>query len=162
MRVAETGESELEEVFRSVLALVSAVNAPKRVRVRRGDLVVDLELQPPTAGPDAVCDGAVAAARDRAVDQSAAEPGLQYVCAPIVGTFYHAPEPGARPFVSPGDVVEPGQRVGIIESMKMMNPIEAETAGVVVEILVANGTPVEYDERLIAIRARDSGAGEPS
>ncbi|TQS23355.1 acetyl-CoA carboxylase biotin carboxyl carrier protein [Microbispora hainanensis] len=71
--------------------------------------------------------------------------------APLVGTFYRAAEPGAAPFVSVGDIVEAGQQVAIVESMKLMNPIETETAGQVVEILVQDGAPVEYDQPLMVI-----------
>ncbi|MFF5211986.1 acetyl-CoA carboxylase biotin carboxyl carrier protein [Streptosporangium sp. NPDC000396] len=73
------------------------------------------------------------------------------VRAPLVGTFYHAPEPGAPPFVAVGDTVEVGQQVGIVESMKLMNPIVAEVAGRVAEILAPDATPVEYDQALVAI-----------
>ena len=73
------------------------------------------------------------------------------VRSPLVGTYYAAPSPDAPPFVSVGDVVEHGQTVAIVEAMKMMNPVVAEQAGVVVEILVTNGAPVEFDQPLIAV-----------
>jgi acetyl-CoA carboxylase biotin carboxyl carrier protein len=76
------------------------------------------------------------------------------VRSPIVGTFYDAPSPGAAPFVRPGDSVEPGQVLCIIESMKLMNEIEAEVAGVIAAKLVENGRPVEYGEALFSIRPR--------
>ena len=74
------------------------------------------------------------------------------VKSPIVGTYYDAPKPGDPPFVKVGDAVEPGQVLCIIESMKLMNEIEAEIAGIVVAKLVENGRPVEYGEALFAIR----------
>src|SRR5262249_6626691 len=77
--------------------------------------------------------------------------GDHYVKAPMVGTFYHAAEPGAQPFVAVGDLVQPGQQVGILESMKLMNPIEADCAGKVAEVLVPNGASVEYDQPLLRI-----------
>ncbi len=83
-----------------------------------------------------------------------AESGEVLVKSPIVGTYYDAPAPGAAPFVQPGDPVEPGQVLCIIESMKLMNEIEAEVAGVVAAKLVENGRPVEYGEALFAIRPR--------
>ena len=73
------------------------------------------------------------------------------ITAPMIGTFYHAPAPGDPPFVNVGDPVEPGQVVGIIEAMKTMNEIPSEHAGVVAEILVANGQPVEYGQPLIRL-----------
>ncbi|MBK9795328.1 MAG: acetyl-CoA carboxylase biotin carboxyl carrier protein [Holophagaceae bacterium] len=80
------------------------------------------------------------------------EPGIHYVTSPIVGTFYRASNPTATPFASPGDFVKPGQTLCIIEAMKLMNEIESDVAGEVVKVLVENGTPVEYGERLFAVR----------
>jgi acetyl-CoA carboxylase biotin carboxyl carrier protein len=74
------------------------------------------------------------------------------VKSPIVGTYYDAPSPGSAPFVKPGDRVQPKQVLCIIESMKLMNEIEAEIAGVVVQNHVENGRPVEYGESLFTIR----------
>ena len=79
---------------------------------------------------------------------------LYYSKSPIVGTFYLAPSPAADPFVSLGDVVEKGTVLCIIEAMKLMNEIESEVAGEIVQVLVENGQPVEYGEKLFAIRAR--------
>ncbi|MBI1751372.1 MAG: acetyl-CoA carboxylase biotin carboxyl carrier protein [Acidobacteria bacterium] len=80
------------------------------------------------------------------------EPGIHYVTSPIVGTFYRSSNPTATPFTSPGDFVKPGQTLCIIEAMKLMNEIESDVAGEVVKVLVENGTPVEYGERLFAVR----------
>jgi acetyl-CoA carboxylase biotin carboxyl carrier protein len=82
------------------------------------------------------------------------ENGLFYARAPIVGTFYMAPSPAAEPFVLPGDLVEKGTVLCIIEAMKLMNEIESEVAGEIVQVLVENGQPVEYGEKLFAIRTR--------
>lgn len=79
--------------------------------------------------------------------------GEQLISAPMLGTFYMAPSPGADPYVSEGDAVEPGQAVGIIEAMKMMNPIESEVEGVVVRILVKDAQPVEYGQPLMVVRS---------
>jgi acetyl-CoA carboxylase biotin carboxyl carrier protein len=76
------------------------------------------------------------------------------VKSPIVGTYYDSPSPGAAPFVKVGDSVEPGQALCIIESMKLMNEIEAEIAGMIVHKLCENGRPVEYGEALFAISPR--------
>ncbi len=76
------------------------------------------------------------------------------VKSPIVGTYYDSPSPDAPPFVRVGDSVEPGQVLCIIESMKLMNEIEAETAGTIAAKLVENGRPVEYGEALFSIRPR--------
>jgi len=80
------------------------------------------------------------------------DPLLAYVKAPIVGTFYTSPSPDAPAFVQVGDTVQPGQVICIIESMKLMNEIECETAGVVVQRFVDNGQPAEYGQTLFSIR----------
>jgi acetyl-CoA carboxylase biotin carboxyl carrier protein len=74
------------------------------------------------------------------------------VKSPIVGTFYEAPAPGAAPFVKVGDRIEPGKVLCIIESMKLMNEIEAEHGGTIVKRLVENGQPVEYGEILYLVK----------
>jgi len=76
------------------------------------------------------------------------------VKSPIVGTFYRAPEPGAPSFAEVGAVVRKGQVLCIIEAMKLMNEIESEYDGEVVKAYVENGQPVQYGERLFAIRAK--------
>jgi acetyl-CoA carboxylase biotin carboxyl carrier protein len=70
---------------------------------------------------------------------------------PMVGTFYRAPAPDAAPYVQEGDIVTTNQVLCIIEAMKLMNEIESEMRGRVVEILVENGKPVEYDQLLFKI-----------
>jgi acetyl-CoA carboxylase biotin carboxyl carrier protein len=84
----------------------------------------------------------------------AAEENLHMVRSPIVGTFYEAPSPGAPPFVKPGDVIETGQVLCIVEAMKLMNEIESDVAGEIVKKLVANGQPIEYGQELFAVRPR--------
>ena len=78
--------------------------------------------------------------------------GLTIVPSPMVGTFYRAPEPGAQPFTDKGERVSPGQVLCIIEAMKLMNEIESEHAGEVVQIFVENGQTVQYGDRLFALR----------
>jgi len=73
------------------------------------------------------------------------------ITAPMIGTFYAAPTPGAQPFVVEGDEVYVGQTIGIIEAMKIMNEIAADRAGVVEAILVENGQPVEYGSPLMRL-----------
>ena len=87
-----------------------------------------------------------------AAPASGEDPSLTYIKAPIVGTFYESPGPDAPAFVKIGDQVQAGQVLCIIESMKLMNEIEAEAAGVIVAKLVPNGKPVEYGEALFTYR----------
>ncbi len=77
--------------------------------------------------------------------------GEHIVTAPMVGTYYSAPAPGAKAFVEIGDEVEIGQVLCIIEAMKMMNQIDSEKAGRVKAVLVQNGEPVEFDQPLFII-----------
>jgi acetyl-CoA carboxylase biotin carboxyl carrier protein len=80
------------------------------------------------------------------------------IAAPMIGTFYASPSPGASPFVEVGDTIAAGQVIGIIEAMKIMNEIPADRGGVVTEIVAANGQPVEYGSALIRIRPGDGQA----
>jgi len=84
-------------------------------------------------------------------EPAAAPPRGHQVTAPMVGTFYAAPAPGAKPFVEIGSQVKPGDTLCVIEAMKMMNQIEAEVAGRIVSVLVENGTPVEFGQALFII-----------
>jgi acetyl-CoA carboxylase biotin carboxyl carrier protein len=83
--------------------------------------------------------------------EAASEPPGHRVTSPMVGTFYRAPSPGARPFVEVGSTVEMGDTLCIIEAMKMLNPIEADAAGTIRAALVENGHPVEYGQPLFII-----------
>ena len=78
-------------------------------------------------------------------------PAGHTITAPMVGTYYGAPAPGAKPFVQIGSKVEVGDTLCIIEAMKMMNQIESDAAGTVVAILAENGEPVEFDQPLFVI-----------
>lgn len=82
------------------------------------------------------------------------EEGLHTVKSPIVGTFYEAPSPGAPPFVKPGDMVELGQVLCIVEAMKLLNEIESDVAGEIVKKLANNGQPIEYGQELFVIRPK--------
>ncbi len=108
---------------------------------------------PAVAAVAAPAAAAPAEARSAASPASGREPEGpgHYITSPMVGTFYRAPDPSAAPFVEIGDIVRKGQTLCIIEAMKLMNEIESEVDGVVQEIFVQNGKPVEYGQRLFAI-----------
>jgi len=125
-----------------------------RVRIRRtqresrvGFTTVD--AHPAVAVPHTAPPQPVAAATSSAAVSPEDE---TLVKSPIVGTFYESSSPGSPPFVRVGETVQAGAVLCIIESMKLMNEIEAEVAGVVTSKLVSNGQPVEYGEALFAIR----------
>jgi acetyl-CoA carboxylase biotin carboxyl carrier protein len=99
----------------------------------------------PSAGPVAE---AAAAAVALAIEVAK---GHHMITSPMVGTFYRAPDPASPPFVDIGDVVKKGQTLCIIEAMKLMNEIEADVDGTVVEIYGENAKPVEYGQKLFAL-----------
>ncbi len=155
---------EIKELLRifneSGVAELEVQRGGNRVRIRKasGNQEVLAAVPAVTAPVPAMAAPVVAAAAGGALAQvkpaDAAEEGITFVKSPIVGTFYEAPAPGAPSFVKVGDSVEVGQVLCIIESMKLMNEIEAETPGVIVSKLVENGRPVEYGEALFGIRPR--------
>jgi acetyl-CoA carboxylase biotin carboxyl carrier protein len=113
--------------------------SPTPQAVHPAPAVHPIAVAPAPPGP------ASAAADDDAVE-------LAVVKSPIVGTFYRAPEPGAAPFVEAGQRVKKDQVLCIIEAMKLMNEITSEYDGEIVSVYVENGKPVQYGERLFAIR----------
>jgi acetyl-CoA carboxylase biotin carboxyl carrier protein len=108
----------------------------------------------PAAPPAAPVTPAVSPAAAETAPPADAEIELAVVKSPIVGTFYRSPEPGAAPFVEVGGLVKKGQVLCIIEAMKLMNEIDSEYEGEIVNIYVESGHPVQYGERLFAIRTR--------
>jgi acetyl-CoA carboxylase biotin carboxyl carrier protein len=106
---------------------------------------------PVQAAPAAAASAAQAPAAATPVDDEA---GLHIVKSPIVGTFYESPSPGSPAFVKPGDTVEVGQVLCIVEAMKLMNEIESDAAGEIVKRFVTTGQPVEYGQKLFAVRPR--------
>jgi acetyl-CoA carboxylase biotin carboxyl carrier protein len=136
----------------------------------RGDMKIRLKFEqalPPAVIPDLsrlVASGPVpvpaAPAPPPSAEQApvaatpAADPnaGLHILKSPIVGTFYGSPSPGAPAFVSPGDHVEKGQVVCIVEAMKLMNEIEADASGEIVKCFITNGQPIEFGQPLFSIR----------
>lgn len=101
--------------------------------------------QPPTASPQAGLESP---------PPQTGEPSIQghALKAPMVGTFYRSASPGSKPFVEVGQHVDAGDTVCIIEAMKMFNQIEADQSGVIADILVESGQPVEYDQPLLIIQ----------
>ncbi|HSR08503.1 MAG TPA: acetyl-CoA carboxylase biotin carboxyl carrier protein [Bryobacteraceae bacterium] len=141
---------ELLQIFEeSGVAEMEVQRGENRLRLRRASTTQEVVV--PVAAPPSVPAPAPAPAPAKV---AAADASHTLIKSPIVGTYYDAPSPGAAPFVKIGDTVEPGQVLCIIESMKLMNEIEAEMAGTLIHKLVENGRPVEYGEALFAIRPR--------
>ena len=146
--VSESNVSELE-----------ITEAEGKVRIVKS---VAAEAAPLVYAPQPVQAVAAAQAAPAAAQASAASPAAEAaatpsaesghsVKSPMVGTFYRASSPGAEPFVEVGSTVKVGQTLCIIEAMKILNEIEAETAGTVKQILVNNGDPVEFGQTLFVI-----------
>ena len=87
-------------------------------------------------------------------EEDVSDDGLHVITSPIVGTFFHAPSPGAEPYVKVGDMVEEGSILCVVEAMKLMNEIPADISGEVVQIYVENSQPVEFGQRLFGLRPR--------
>ena len=144
--IAEIEVTEGEEKVRitrttAAAAPVYAAPAPAAAPVYAAPAPAAAPVAAPAAAPAAAAPAAAPAARDLSNAQKS----------PMVGTFYRAPGPNAAAFVEVGQQVKAGDTLCIIEAMKLMNEIEAEKSGVVKEILVENGTPVEYGEPLFII-----------
>ena len=142
--VAESDISELE-----VTEGESKVRIVKGTSASHSQVVM---MQPPSAAPVAQAPAAVAAPTAPAeVPAAAPAPVGHIVKSPMVGTFYRASAPGAAPFVEIGSAVKQGETICIIEAMKLLNEIETDASGVIKEILVENGQPVEFGQPLFVI-----------
>jgi acetyl-CoA carboxylase biotin carboxyl carrier protein len=142
---------EILDLFhQSDVAEMEVQRGENRVRLRRGatDVVV---TQPPSRS---VVSAVATPSASIVVPATPADESTVVVKSPIVGTYYDASSPGAGPFVKVGDVVEAGQVLCIIESMKLINEIEAEASGTIIAKLVENGRPVEYGEPLFTVKPR--------
>jgi acetyl-CoA carboxylase biotin carboxyl carrier protein len=145
---------EIRELIKIVnesgIAELEVQRGDNRVRIRRtqrwsGGPVQALAAEAPASIP-------VPAPAAGTPAPPAANDNESLVKSPIVGTFYESSSPDTAPFVRVGETVQPGKVLCIIESMKLMNEIEAEVAGVITSKLVSNGQPVEYGEALFGIR----------
>ncbi len=135
--------------------------------VDRGDVKIRLKFESAASAPDMAqlgrllaAQGGGAAAHAAPAAAAAATPvadedsGLKAVKSPIVGTFYESASPGAAPFVKVGDVVEVGTVLCIVEAMKLMNEIESDVAGEIVQLVATNGGPVEFGQPLYMVKPK--------
>ncbi|HEY2699029.1 MAG TPA: biotin/lipoyl-containing protein [Pseudonocardiaceae bacterium] len=148
---AHDGEA-LEQVRHHAQRLLANIpSQPSALRVRDGDVALDLEWQTDGNGARPI-ESPAPGTSDPPPDSGT----TAYLTAPTVGVFYRAPEPGATPFVAENDVVSVGQQVGIVEVMKLMVPVEAEAAGRIVKVLKDDGEQVEYGDQLFALEGADA------
>ncbi len=140
----------IELVESSGIAELEIQEGEERVRITRAVASGSAPTVVPVTAPavTAPVAGAVAAAPE---PSEPAEPEGHQVKSPMVGTFYRAASPGAKPFVEVGDSVEVGDTLCIIEAMKLMNEIESDKSGVVKQVLAENGQPVEFGQPLVVI-----------
>lgn len=158
----------IEVVTEKDIAELEVESSEGKIRIRRDTtrsraeqgpqpyVVVSSSALPAAAAPPALESSApplpVAGPAPPSQPDKTEEEDLAVVTAPIVGTFYEASSPDAPPFVEVGDTVKTGQVLCIIEAMKLMNEIEAETAGVIEKKFVSNAQPVEFGEALFAVK----------
>jgi len=141
------------DIDRGDLKLRLKFNAPESGAASLGDLARLLQTAPPTVAQAAAANTPAGTTSTAAEPSTVAEAGEHLVRSPIVGTFYGSPSPGAAAFVSPGDRVEKGQVICIVEAMKLMNEIESDVSGEVVRCLVSNGQAIEFGQPLFAIKS---------
>jgi acetyl-CoA carboxylase biotin carboxyl carrier protein len=157
-----SGKIDYEEI-RKLVALLEEKNLSVfeleieglKVKIGRNVPAPAAPAAPPVAAvpaPAPAIHGAAAAAAAEVLIQAAeAAKGHNLILSPMVGTFYRAPDPTSAPFVDIGDTVKKGQTLCIIEAMKLMNEIEADVDGTIVEIFAENAKPVEFGQKLFAI-----------
>jgi len=145
----------IELLEESGISEIEISEGEESVRISRypnpGTVSVQTLQHPAMLAPPAAPAPAPAATAEPAAAPAPPPARGQQVTAPMVGTFYSGPAPGAKPFVEIGTEVKPGDTLCVIEAMKMMNQIESEIAGRVVSILVENGSPVEFGQALFII-----------
>lgn len=155
---AESGAAapDYTELTQAVRDLVQVMHQGEleRLEVSQGDLRILLCARSANSNTHVPETPAPAATGAPETSPGAVEGDIHYhhITSPMVGTFYEAPAPGEPPFVRPGDAVEVGQTVAIIEAMKIMNEIVADRSGIVHEVLVENGETVEYGHPIFRLR----------
>lgn len=142
-------ESNLAEIeIKEGEESVRLARTPKGVAVAAAPMI---QAAPVAAAPVMPMHGPTEAASGGTPKPAADLPPGHVVRAPMVGTFYASPSPDKPVFVSVGQAVKAGDTLGIIEAMKMFNPIEADVAGTVLKVMVENGQPIEFDQPLFVI-----------
>ena len=146
-KVAELGIAEVEIEQAGTKLRIQGKESPPPV------VPATFAVPHPVALPATPPQGAPAAAPPPAPREEESDEGLHIITSPIVGTFYRSPNPESDAFVTVGDHVSKGKVLCIIEAMKLMNEIESDADGEIVKIYPQNGQPVEYGEKLFALRA---------
>jgi len=150
----EVDLDQLRELMKAMddhgLSELELEHGDERIVLRRGPSgAIPMVAGPPSYAPPPM--SVPPAAAPSGGQEDAVEEG-EYVTSPFVGTFYRSPNPSSPPFVKEGASFESGQTLCIVEAMKLMNEIEAEFSGTILEILVENGKPVEYGDKLFRVK----------
>jgi acetyl-CoA carboxylase biotin carboxyl carrier protein len=147
--------SEIKEITAVVQELISMMGDGniRSLKLNFGALRLNLEagMVSEEDGESVSIDSFPTRLQAAASAQTSDDAGPHIVAAPMIGTFYVAPAPNEPAFVLPGDIVEAGQTIGIIEAMKIMNEIATDRAGTVVEVIAGDGQTVEYGSPLLSI-----------
>jgi len=148
----------IQEILQSDITEFELEHTGTRVKLKRGmkgPEVTQLSLTRPSVAPSHPSSSAPPEPSPPAIKQEdLSDNGLHLITSPIVGTFFRAPSPGAAPYIEVGDVVEEGSILCVVEAMKLMNEIPADTTGEVVHIYVENSQPVEFGQKLFGLRPR--------
>jgi acetyl-CoA carboxylase biotin carboxyl carrier protein len=163
MTDAETGGNApdpelIESVWREARDLITRLEGStvQRIRVDAGDTRIEIERGLPAGAPAAIVAPSAPIAAPAAAEEAPAEAdGRHPIVAPLVGTFYRAPQPGAKPYVEVGDVIDEGQSVAILEAMKLMNQVTADRGGRIAEIVATDGEWVEFEQVLMYLEPLD-------
>jgi acetyl-CoA carboxylase biotin carboxyl carrier protein len=153
---------QLKELMRSLkqfdITELEVEKDGERIKLCRGGDVVAQPLSMAPPGGYAVSTGMsqgspsiAPSAKPAAIEDDAS---IHYITSPFVGTFYESPTPGAGAFVKVGSEVKQGQTLCIVEAMKLMNEIESDVSGTIVEVLGENGKPVEYGDKLFKVKKK--------
>jgi acetyl-CoA carboxylase biotin carboxyl carrier protein len=149
-----SGDDTIRAVWDEARELIKRLEGTtvQRIALEAGGTRIEIEREVGEVAPAAPAPVAQAAGEEGPAEYD----GRHAVTAPLVGTFYRAPQPGADPFVKEGDAVDPAQTVAIVEAMKLMNQVPAGISGRVAEIVVEDGQWVEFEQVLMFIEPQDS------
>jgi acetyl-CoA carboxylase biotin carboxyl carrier protein len=148
-KVAESGIGSVEVEQAGTKVRIEGKSTPAAVHVSSESSMPSYAAPAP---PQTAAQIETARAEERKRVEEETEAGLHIITSPIVGTYYRSPNPESAPFINVGDRVTKGKVLCIIEAMKLMNEIESDVDGVIVTIYPQNGQPVEYGEKLFAVK----------
>uniref|UniRef100_UPI00404716CF acetyl-CoA carboxylase biotin carboxyl carrier protein n=1 Tax=Roseivirga sp. TaxID=1964215 RepID=UPI00404716CF len=144
-------KSMIEFIAKSGLAEVNIETEEFKIKVRRDSEGRIVAAPSVVSAPPAPVPAAPAAEAAPAAPTKPAANNYVEIKSPMIGTFYRSPKPDQPSFVNVGDQVKAGDKVGIIEAMKLFNEIESEVSGTIVKVLVENASPIEYDQPLFLV-----------